>query len=384
MHAAVAAEGDEGEITRISTAVGGHRLHRAHHIGVGDGMDAVRGFHQVAAERSGDLLDDRAAGVFRFDLDRTARERRLREIAEHHVRVGHRRRLAPLAVAGRSRHRAGTFRADLEGAGLVDPDDGAATRSDLGDVDRRQFQRIATATAERAAGGDAAADLEFVGAHQSALLDDRRLRGGSAHVEGDEVGIAAASAELPRRDDAGGRAAFDDLRRPVRRRRGIEDPTARLHDHEAPRQAGGRQILDHGIEIALHRRADIGVDHRRARPLVLANFRQHVDGERDEGAGHGGAQHLAHPTLVRRIGVGMQEADGDSLNLHFRQAFDRPHHVRLVECGENPAGGVHPLGDLQPAAARHQGRRFDVERFVEPGHANAAQLQNVAKAARGQ
>ncbi len=67
------------------------------------------------------------------------------------------------------------------------------------------------------------------------------------------------------------------------------------------------------FDIARDERRDIGVQHGRARALVLAVGGIDVAGEIDEL--RDGAQSRAGALFVRGIGVGVEETDGDRLRL---------------------------------------------------------------------
>ena len=62
----------------------------------------------------------------------------------------------------------------------------------------------------------------------------------------------------------------------------------------------------------------------------------------------------ARRLLVRRIGVGVQEADRDRLDAVIDQLAHRRAHLVGIERRDDAPVAVHPLADLQPVAARHQ------------------------------
>ncbi len=116
VHPARAAEGEHDEVAGVAAAVGGDGLHGAHHVGVGDEVDAVGRLDEVAAERRRDLVGDGAARGRGVDGHGAAGQRARVEVAEHDVGVGDGRLLAAAAVAGGARIGAGALGADLEGS----------------------------------------------------------------------------------------------------------------------------------------------------------------------------------------------------------------------------------------------------------------------------
>ena len=132
----------------------------------------------VIAERLGDPLRMAVRAAARVELQLAAEEAVGVEPAEHQIGVGHRRLGAAAAVADRARRRAGAARADVQAALRVEPGDRAAAGADLDDVDHRRLDRKAL---------HVAADVVDRLDREAAVLDQRALRGGAAHVEGDDV-----------------------------------------------------------------------------------------------------------------------------------------------------------------------------------------------------
>ena len=105
--APVSSERDQGEVSGITPAIGGHRLDRLHHVGVGHGVDAERGLHDIAPEGGREAACYRIARPLEPDGDAPPGERLRVEIAEDHVGVGDRRLVVAGVVARGARHRAG-------------------------------------------------------------------------------------------------------------------------------------------------------------------------------------------------------------------------------------------------------------------------------------
>ena len=84
--------------------------------------------------------------------------------------------------------------------------------------------------------------------------------------------------------------------------------------------------------------------------------------------------------FVRGVAVGVQEADGDRLDAFGAQRARGGAHRGGVERGQNVAVAVHPLGDFQAVAARHQRFGELQEQVVDVVALLGAHLQDVAEA----
>ena len=183
----VAAEGEQRVVARVAPALGRDGA---------DGPDHVRDRHLPRAprpvlrrkpERARHLVRHHAAACLGVDRELAPAQERRVQVTQHHAGVGDRRRLAAEAVAHRTRPGPGAPRPDLHRAAGVDVDDRAAARPDLREIDGRDVQQVPAAGEQARAGHDAAAHRVLAGAGVLAALDERRLGGGPAHVEADDV-----------------------------------------------------------------------------------------------------------------------------------------------------------------------------------------------------
>ena len=150
------------------------------------------------------------------------------------------------------------------------------------------------------------------------------------------------------------------------------------------RDADRREVVSQRHEVAPQGRAEIGVDHRGAGPLVLADHGEDIARTGDEDIfAERAAQNVMHAPLVRRVGVGVQQADRDRLHLRRLEPLGRGHDRCLIERLPDLAQGAHPLVDFEAKAARHQRLRARVVEDVHLRDAEAAHFEHVAKAARG-
>src|SRR5690242_11349145 len=99
-----------------------------------------------------------------------------------------------MRVAGGTRHGAGAARTDTQRSNLIEPGDRPSASSDLDNVDHRNLDWIAgplRVLLDPVLGGD----LDLV------ALDERRLGGSAADIEGDQVVLADLLADRKRSHD---------------------------------------------------------------------------------------------------------------------------------------------------------------------------------------
>src|SRR5204863_3415601 len=109
----------------------------------------------------------------------------------------------------------------------------------------------------------------------------------------------------------GSRPRLERTYRKAPRRIGRERATAGGHDVEPAAEAARREALLEAFEVAVEHRLGERIDRRRRPALELAHVREHVGRGGDEQLRRRVAQDLRCASLVRRIGIGMEEADGD-------------------------------------------------------------------------
>ena len=203
-----AAEHDERELARVVALADRDQPDGVGHVGVRDLDHRARRVDRVEPERLGDLVADRRLGGVAVELHAAADQLRP-EPAEQQVGVGVRRLLAAAAVAGRPGLGARGLRAVAQRAGLVDPGQRAAAGADREHLDAREADRIAVL------------DRPLLGHLRLALVDERDVGAGAAHVEPDRVVVAAQRGDVARGDRArgdarGGEADGELLDRPRR------------------------------------------------------------------------------------------------------------------------------------------------------------------------
>ena len=295
------------------------------------------------------------------------------QVAEEEIGVGDRRLLAAAPVAGRPRIGARAARAHAQAARAVDPRDAPAPGPDGIHVHHRRPHRI---RADESLGGD----------QRLAAPHHRHVIARAAHVERDEIPYARA---------LGGELGADDARRGTREEErhrllcgdtGRDDPSARAHHERHTGDAQAPEGLGEAGQVALHDRAEIGVERGDAKALVLAEGRVHVGRQRHADLGRHLAADLPRPALVPRIDEREEIADRDGLHAVSLQRRHRGADLRLVERHEDGAARVQTLADADAPAPRRDergGLRIHVE-VVHAGALLTPHLEHVLESLGGQ
>ena len=306
------------------------------------------------------------------------------EVAEDQVRVGEGRFVAAGPVADRPGHRPRASGADVQRARRIDPDQAAATRADLGDVEGRDAQDVAGPAVQPIADVQAGAHLVLGNVAWRAAFDERGLRGRATHVQGDRVGKVDAGSELLGSDDSGGRPGLDDLDRPPGRRARRHHAAVRLHHQDRRAHAQRRQARFELGQVAADDRLDVGVDDSRAGAFVLANLRQNLRGERKGKVRGQFGDDLGQSPLVGRIRVAVDERDREGANPLGEQKSDAFARRRFVQRLDLLSPRVQPLRDLDAPASLDERAGLAPGQVVQAGIAQSADLQGVPKAPSGE
>ena len=140
--------------------------------------------------------------------------------------------------------------------------------------------------------------------------------------------------------------------------------------------------LAQALQVGAHDGADVGVDDRGGRALVLLDLGQDVVAGADGAARRALAHDRLQRPLVRRIGEGVDEADGDGVDALGQQPVDGGARVLGIQRLLHIARRVDALVHHRAQVALDQGLRLLPREVVEPGHPQVADLQHVAEAAR--
>ena len=135
------------------------------------------------------------------------------------------------------------------------------------------------------------------------------------------------------------------------------------------------------VQIIPGDRLNVSAQHGRVRSLVLAPHAGELMRSNDSGLRPSVLQRGLQSLLVARVGVRVQQADGDCLDPLSLEGVDDPRQLVERDRGQNLAMVTHPLSDLESQAARNKRLGFliaDVEK-IRP--VAASDLQNVPEAA---
>ena len=302
------------------------------------------------------------------------------EVAEQQVRIRYRGLVAALSVAGRAGLGSGALRPDLEQPQLVHPGDGAASRPDFHHVDDRRMHREAAPALEPAH----ARRLEHRRDVRLAVLDEGRLGGRAPHVEGEEVGVADGPADEGARLRPARRPRFQEADGETHRGLRGGETAGGLDEVETPAESAFAKHPLEAPDVRGHEGLHVGVRGGGRGPLVLVDLRVHVARDGHRQIRELGPHEVAHRALVRRVLVGVEEADRERLHPVLDQlanfAADRVGVDRL----EHDPVAAHPLGDLAPVAASGERLREGQEEVVDVVALLRPHLEDVAKAAGGE
>ena len=240
---------------------------------------------------------------------------------------------------------------------------------------------MAAALDQPAAEVDPRTDLVLARARGQAVLQERGLCRGAAHVQRDQVRPARQATELAARDDTRCRPRLDEVRRLPRRDRGRKRAAARLHDLERSVDPRVAQAVRERVDVPADGGAEVRVDDGGARALVLADLGEDVGRPRDEDVvGEALAQDLLDPALVGVVGVRVEQRDRHRLDSLLREPRRDVPNGALVERSPDLASRAEALAHLEAKRAGHERLRLLVLQVVEHGDPQPAHLEDVAKA----
>ena len=226
--------------------------------------------------------------------------------------------------------------------------------------------------------------FHLAGEFGPAVLDQRHVGRGAAHVEGDDVGRSRTSAaDLHGAHHAGGGSREHRAHGLLARRRKRHDPTVRLGDVARAAQTCRIEPRAEPLDVARHDRAEVGVDDGGRKALELAELRRHLVRAGDEGLGKFLGQNGPHARLVARVDVGIEESDGDRLHACALECVRGGAYRILIERGLDAPIIPQALRHLDPEMPPDEQGRLVALQVVEMGAALASDLQQITETLRG-
>ncbi len=287
---------------------------------------------------------------------------------EQQIGVGHRRLHPTPVVAGGSRVGSRTARTDPERSTGIDPRHTSTARADRVDGYRRETAGVAV-------------DGPFVGNLWSAPLDPADVGGGSAHIETDHPVVPEGLTQRRRGNYPTRRAGQQRRRRQSPGSINVHQSARGSHHQDVRRQPGRRRPVDQACQVGGQHRSQVGVENRGRGALELAQFSDHLTGERHGHTGKRLLEDVAHQLLVRRIGETVEQRNSNCVGAGGR------HRIRqFIE-----AGGWHlertverrPFTHPESIRRRNQGGRTIGERVVQRRSVLPADLDHVGEARGG-
>ena len=301
VHGAGAAEGDQREVARVVAALDGDLADGGGHAGHGDAHDALgQRVHRHDRAHARGQIGDGVPRARRVDRDAAAQPARRADAAQHHVGVGHGGLGPAQAVGGRAGDGARAARPHLQAAVQVEPRQRAPAGADRVHVDLRHLH-------------GKRADHAVRGGQRREIAHQADVGGRAAHVVGDQVAHAGDAAHEARLAHSAGRAREDRLDRQTARGLGRHHPAAGGHGEHAVGVAHRAQLLLEAAQVAVHQGLQVGVEDRRGEALELAVLGHHVGRARHGHARAPALGGIGDAPLVRRVQVGVEQADGDRL-----------------------------------------------------------------------
>lgn len=317
----------------------------------------------------GDRAGDRLAGQVGAQLLGTAGQRGAQS-AEGDVGVAVRRLRAAGVVAGRPGGGARGLGTVAQRPRLVEPGERAAAGADRQDLNAREDDRVAVL------------DRPLLGDAQLAVVDETDVGARPAHVEPDGVGVAGLDGEVSRRDGTGG-----DARGREPDREAVDHPRRHrsatgVQEEQVTVVAVGGEFVAQPVDVSGDQRREHGVGSGRVEAFVLEDLGQDLGRRAQVHPRQLLGEDLAHPSLVSRVGVGVDEAHGDGLDLALLEEPGDLAGLDLVERLDDLARIVDPLGDLEAVAAADVGAADVLVGVPQVVLRAVTDLQDVAESAR--
>ena len=208
-------------------------------------------------------------GQFSPEWDLTTKEVAGIEPAQHEIGVRDCCIHPAVAVTGRARRRAGALRPDAQHSARVDPRNRAASRADLHQVYYGRPDRVPASAPAPGVDRRLRANLVVFGYPRRAVLNQRGLGSGAAHVQRQHVPVADGFADVRGRYHTRGRARLHHVHGALDCSLEVVHAAVALHHQQLGLEAVCAQPLFDGVQVAANDRRDRGVDYRGTGPEIL-------------------------------------------------------------------------------------------------------------------
>ena len=187
-----------------------------------------------------------------------------------------------------------------------------------------------------------------------AVLGQRDVEGGTAHVDGDHVLLLERGGYIEARLRCGRRAGVDGVDGAVRHR--LTDGKAAVglevaHRLLRPQRA---EIGIHRLHIFAHDRGEIGIHHRRRGAGIFPHLRIEFRAHGEDRIGQHLADDRGGTAFMVRVQHRPDEGDGDGLDAFLGEDLAGRAHVVVLHRDAHRAIGEHALAHALPQVARHQ------------------------------
>ena len=138
-----------------------------------------------------------------------------------------------------------------------------------------------------------------------------------------------------------------------------------------------------GGDIGPHDRLHIGIYNGGGGAGILLDLRQDLAADGNRHIRQRRPHRIGDGTLMRGIGVAVQQADRQAAHLLPADHIDRGGDAVHVQRHRDRAIRAHLFGDFQPQPAFHQRAGLGPGDVIQNGHPQVADFQNIAEPARG-
>src|SRR5579885_1008641 len=256
MHRSGPAKGEQGEAVRVLATFQRMDARGVSHTFVGDLMDAPGGFLKRKPQRVSDTFLDSLLGSNKVQLELTTEKIVRIKITKHQIRVSYCRLRTAQSVANGPRFSSSRFWSDLQQPQRIDARNRASARANLDHLDHRHLDGQTRSFFEAIT----AINLKFVRDKRLALVNDAELSRRSAHIEREQIAMAAGRPIMSSSQSTRSRTGFDQANGKANSGISSDDAAAGNHQEnfvfETETSQPGLQFVEIAFNQVLH--IDVG------------------------------------------------------------------------------------------------------------------------------